>query len=88
MAHVPLIKLPRWPQLTSSAEEAVPPDSDRDRIPVLLARIAGWECAQQITTDDDFGLDDCLAAEDDVRGADDLGATRYLVSSILVGVSW
>jgi hypothetical protein len=37
----------------------------------------------QITADNDFGLNDCLAAEDDVGCADNLGSSGDFVARIL-----
>lgn len=83
VGSIPFVKLPRRSQLASSTEETIPPYCDGNRISLLLGRAASWICSQQISADDNFSLDYCLSAEDNVRGADDLGASRDFVSCVL-----
>lgn len=40
--NIPLIQLPWRPQLTPATKEAIPPYCNRNRIPLLLGRIAWW----------------------------------------------
>ncbi len=50
---------------------------------LFLVRVAGRIGTQQITADDDFGLNHGLASKDDIRGADDLGAPGDFVACVL-----
>ena len=43
--------------------------------------------ANQVTANNDFGLDDRFPAENDVLGADDLRAPGNFVASVLCSVS-
>jgi len=93
MAYVPFHDPSRRLQHASLAQETVPPDRDGDdgRAGLPDARIVcgggrrrrRLEGAHQVAADDDFGLDDGLAAEDDVLRADDLGAARDFVAGVL-----
>lgn len=78
---MPLINLPRRPQLTPPAKEAIPPNRNRDGRPLLLRPVLVR--AQQVAADDDFGLDDGFAAEDYVGCADYLGAPGDFVACVL-----
>lgn len=80
---IPFIQLARRSQLTALAEEAVPSNCHRNRVSSLLRGVRGRVGTQQVATDNDFSLDDGLAAKDDVRSADDLGAPRDFVAGIL-----
>jgi hypothetical protein len=44
--YIPFVQLPRRPQLTPAAEEAIPSDGNGNGIPLLLAWIARWVCPQ------------------------------------------
>jgi len=80
---IPFIQLPWRPQFTSSAEEAIPPNCNCDSVGLLFVGITGWICANKITSDDDFSLDDCLPSENDVRSTDDLRPTGNFVPCVL-----
>lgn len=44
--ELPFVQLPRRPQLTTAAEEAVPADCHCNSVPLFLARVASWVCPQ------------------------------------------
>lgn len=83
----PFVQLPRRSKLTLFAEEAVPSDSDRDGVAMLLGWVRGWVSAQEVAANDDFGLNDGFTAKNYIRCADYLGAARYFVSGILCRMS-
>jgi hypothetical protein len=86
--NVPLIQLPRRPQLTPPTKKAIPSNSHRNLIAaLLLAWIGDWVGTEEIAADDDFGLDDGFATEDDVGCADYLGAPGDFIACVLGGVS-
>jgi hypothetical protein len=86
--NIPLIKLPRWSQLTPPTKKTIPSNRNRNLIPaLLLARIAHWIGTKQVAADDHFGLDYSFATENDVGCADYLGASGDFVACVLGGVS-
>jgi hypothetical protein len=69
-------------------EEAISSNGNGDWISLLLRGVGRWIGAQQVASDDDFGLDNCFASEDDVRCTDYLGTSRDFVARVLSCVSW
>ena len=82
-ANIPFVQLPRWSQLTPPTKKAIPSNRNRNRIPTALLARTTRVRTQQITADDNFSLDDGLAAEDDIRGTDYLAASRHFVAGVL-----
>jgi hypothetical protein len=78
---------PRRAQNTPLTEETVPPDRDGDvlrRGGFLVVGVGGRGAeGAQVPADDDLGLDDGFAREDDVLGADELVPAGDFVACVL-----
>lgn len=79
---IPLVH-PSWgPQTATSAEEAVPADGDGGvGCRGASAGTAGGSC--EVAADHDLLLDDGLAAEHDILGADQGSFASHLVAGVL-----
>ena len=51
---------------------------------MFLIRIGGGVCTKEVAANDDFSLDHGLATKNNIRGPDDLGASRDFVSCVLI----
>ena len=84
----PLVQPPRGTQTAAAAQKAVASDGDggaaRGGAAGRLGR--GLDGPDEVAADHDVGLDDRLAAEHDVLGADERGFARHLVSRVRLNV--
>lgn len=86
--NAPLVHSPGGPETAASAEEAVSADGDGGVVGGSggAGRRWGGDGSGQVAADHNLGLDDCLAAEHDVLGADEGGFSGDLVARVLGGL--
>lgn len=87
MRSVPFVKPTGGTQTAPSAEETVATNCDGS---IASGRASGrggrgWKRSDEVAADHDFLLDDRLAAEHDVLGADERSFARHLVARVLCG---